>query len=81
MTARRRVDWPPHVRKMIGEELRLTYEAAHAAEDAFKVRVYIAVEQGVTTREIATEVGISQQTVSRYRADGEALYRARHGSE
>ncbi|MEV6833515.1 hypothetical protein AB0N17_03120 [Streptomyces sp. NPDC051133] len=78
---RRGVDWPPHVRKMIGDDLRLSHEAARAAEDAFKIRVYIAVEQGVTTREIATEIGVSQQTVSRYRIEGESLYQHRQAAE
>ena len=81
MTARKRMDWPPHVRELIGEELRLSYEAARAAETAFKIRIYIAVEQGVTTREIAEALGVSQTAVSKYRMQGEAAYRERRAGE
>jgi DNA-binding NarL/FixJ family response regulator len=68
---------PPYIRALLGEELRLSYEAAAAAETAFKIRVYVAVEQGVTTQEIADELGVSQSVVSKYRIQGEALYRKR----
>lgn len=77
MTGRKRVDWPPHVRVLLGEDLRLSYEAARTAETAFKIRVYIAVEQGLTTSEVAEDLDLSQQTVSRYRMQGEAAYRER----
>ncbi|CAM5620811.1 hypothetical protein [Streptomyces aurantiogriseus] len=77
MTYRKRMEWPPHVRQMVGEELRLAHEAAQAAEVAFKIRVYIAVEQGLTTREVAEHIGISQAAASKYRIQGEAAYRAR----
>lgn len=77
MTGRKRVEVPPHIRALLGEELRLSYEAATAAETAFKIRVYVAVEQGVTTQEIADELGVSQSVVSKYRIQGEAFYRKR----
>jgi DNA-binding NarL/FixJ family response regulator len=65
------------VRVLLGEDLRLSYEAARTAETAFKIRVYIAVEQGLTTSEVAEDLDLSQQTVSRYRMQGEAAYRER----
>lgn len=74
---RKRVDWPAHVHEMLGEDLRLAHEAAQAAEAAFKIRIHIAAAQGLTTRQIADHLGISQATVSRYRIEGEAAYRER----
>lgn len=69
----------PHVRGLLGEELRMAHEAARAADIAFKIRVYVAVEQGLTTRQVAEELGISQGGASKYRIQGEAAYRARSG--
>jgi DNA-binding NarL/FixJ family response regulator len=80
VTYRKRVEWPPHVRAMLGEELRLAHEAARTAETAFKIRVYIAVEQGLTTQQIADDIGLSQATISRYRIDGEAAYQERQAT-
>jgi DNA-binding CsgD family transcriptional regulator len=65
------------VRALLGEDLRLSHEAARAAETAFKIRVYIAVEQGLTTSELSEDLGISQSSVSKYRMQGEAAYRER----
>lgn len=80
VTYRKRVEWPPRVREMLGEELRLAHEAVRAADDTFKIRVYIAVEQGLTTQEIADELGISQSVVSKYRIQGEAAFAARQAA-
>lgn len=81
VTAGKRVDWPPHVRALLGQDLHLSHEAAQAAEIAFKIRVYVAVEQGLTTAEVAQELGISQSSVSKYRIQGEAAYRERLAAE
>ncbi len=80
MVYRERVEWPAHVRELLGEELIRSHEEALAAKEAFKIRVYIAVEQGVTTREIADHLGISQATISRYRIEGETAYRERQAA-
>lgn len=80
MAYRKKFEWPPHVREMMGEDLRVSYEAACVAKTAFKIRIYIAVEQGVTTREIAEKLGLSQAAVSRYRIDGEAAFAARQAA-
>lgn len=80
MTFRKRFVWPPHVREMLFEELRSAHEAALAAETAAKIRIYVAVEQGVTTQQIADKIGMSQATVSRYRIDGEAAFAARQAA-
>jgi hypothetical protein len=81
VTGRVRVDWPPHVREAIGHELRLARETAYAADVAFKIRVYLAVEQGLTTQQVADELGISQAAASKYRIQGEALHRGRQAAE
>jgi hypothetical protein len=77
---RKRFEWPPHVRQMMYEDLCHGYLDARAAKEAFKIRVYIGVEQGVTTRQIADKLGISQASVSKYRIEGEALYQARQAA-
>jgi predicted transcriptional regulator len=77
VTGRKRVEWPPHIRALLAEDLRLAHQAAQAAEAAFKIRVYIAVEQGATTQQIADALGIGQSTASKYRIQGEALYQER----
>jgi predicted transcriptional regulator len=76
MAYRKRVEWPPHVRQALFEEVRQGIKDTRAARAAFKRSVYRAVEMGVTTREIAKTLGISQAAVSRYRIEGEAEYRA-----
>jgi DNA-binding NarL/FixJ family response regulator len=81
MPYRKRVEWPPHVREQLIEGLRQSRAATRAAHTAFKITVCRAVEQGVTTREIANELGISQAAVSRYRVEGEAAYRSRAAAE
>jgi DNA-binding NarL/FixJ family response regulator len=80
MSPRRRFDLEPEVRAMLGEELRLSHEAARAAKAALKIRVYIAVKQGLTTQQIADALGVSQSSVSTYRMQGEALYRERQAA-
>ncbi|MGW2550675.1 hypothetical protein [Streptomyces sp. NPDC001635] len=77
----KRVDWPPRVRAMLAEELRQSFREAQAAKEQFKVRVYLAVEQGVTTRDIASRLGISQAAVSKYRIQGEAAFHERQAQK
>ncbi|MEU5908887.1 MULTISPECIES: helix-turn-helix domain-containing protein [Actinomycetes] len=78
MTGKRSVEWPPHVRDALLIDVRLTHEAAQEAEARLKMRIYLAVEQGLTTRQIAEQLGsVSQQTISRWRLEGEALCRER----
>lgn len=80
MSYRKRAEWPTHVPELIGEELRLAHETARAAEIAFKIRIYIAMEQGLTTREIAEAIGMSKAVISKYRIQGEALYQQRRAA-
>jgi len=77
VTYRKRVEPTPAVREALGEELRRSHEAARAAEEAFKIRVYLGVLQGVTTQEIADRLGISQSSASKYRMQGERLHQER----
>lgn len=58
-------------------DLLLTHEVALTAEENDKVRIYLAVEQGLDTREIADELGISQSAVSNYRRQGQAILERR----
>lgn len=61
----------------------MTYESAldakalqERAEERAKIRIHLAMEQGVTTYELEEELGISQQTISRWgRLGKEALER------
>lgn len=77
MAYRKKFDWPPEVRDALLDDVQLWHAAALEAETRLKIRIYMAVEQGLTTGEIAVKLGISQQTVSRYRIEGEATQRAR----
>lgn len=81
MAYRRKFDWPPEVREALLDDVQLWHAAALEAETRLKIRIYLAVEQGLTTREIAVRLGISQQMVSRYRIEGEAAQQARSAPE
>lgn len=81
MTGRKRGAMPPQVRELLVQQLRQSHETARAAETAFKIRIYLAVEQGATTQEIADTLGISQTSASKYRMQGEALHREQQAPE
>ncbi|MFF6966269.1 hypothetical protein ACFY9G_23240 [Streptomyces anthocyanicus] len=81
MTYRKRPDLAPHVKEVLGEELRLSREAVQIAETAFKIRIFVAVEQGMTTQEVADALGLSQAAASKYRIQGEALYSERRSGD
>lgn len=75
MSGRQRVEWAPDVREDLLAGVGRDHVAALEAETRFKIRVYLAVKQGLTTREVAEALGISQTAVSKYRMQGEAAYR------
>lgn len=77
MTGRRRVHWPLPVCEGLLASLSEEHASAREAKTRFKVRVYLAVEQGLTTQDVAATLGISQASASRYRIQGEAVYRER----
>jgi DNA-directed RNA polymerase specialized sigma24 family protein len=81
MAYKKRMEWPPHLLEAVLEDVRLSHEAVREADTRFKIRVYLAVEQGLTTREVGDALGIPQATLSRYRREGEAAYRDRRAAE
>lgn len=81
MAYRKKFDWPPEVRDALLDDVQLWHSAALEAGTRLKIRIYMAVEQGLTTKAIAMRLGISQQTVSRYRIEGEAAHGARSATE
>jgi hypothetical protein len=75
---KKRVDLPDHVRTAVLEDVALTYQTALEADENSKIRIHLALEQGVTTRELEEELGVPQQTLSRWGRQGrEALTRRR----
>jgi transposase-like protein len=74
---RKRVDFPPHVRSAIAADLRLAQTIRVQAEATFKIRIHLATEQGLTTQEIADELGVSQAVVSKWRIQGEVALEQR----
>jgi transposase len=79
MPPKKRVDLPDHVRGAVLADVALTHEQALEADERDKIRMYLALEQGVTTDEIAEELKargmeISQPTVSRYARAGKEIY-------
>jgi transposase-like protein len=68
------------VRDALLAEAKLTHQLAEQAADTEKVRIYLAVEQGVTTYELAQELGMSQSVVSNWRRQGEEAYKRRESA-
>jgi IS30 family transposase len=57
-------------------DVELDYLASLEADEKSKIRIFLALEQGVTTREIEDQLHVPQQTVSRWGRQGrEALER------
>ncbi|MFF0140451.1 helix-turn-helix domain-containing protein [Streptomyces sp. NPDC005227] len=81
MPYRKSVEWPEPVRAALCEDLRFVQNVARQAEEALRVRVYLAVEQGLTTQEVADALEISQSAVSNYRRQGEEAFRRRRSVE
>ena len=77
MPPRKRVTLPDHVRNAVLSDLALTKRRATEAEEDFKVRIYLGVEQGLDTYELAEELGLSQSAVSKYRGQGQAILERR----
>jgi DNA-directed RNA polymerase specialized sigma subunit len=77
MPPRKRVDLPDHVREAVLADIALTHAQALDAEERDKIRIYLGTEQGLTTREIADEVGLGQTSVSKYAREGKEAYERR----
>ncbi|GHD70255.1 hypothetical protein GCM10010317_077180 [Streptomyces mirabilis] len=80
MAYRKKFDWPQPARDALLEGVRLEHAAAREAKTRLKIRIYIAVKQGLTTQAIATKLDISQSLVSQHRIEGEAAYKARRAA-
>lgn len=70
MPPKKRVDLPDHVRAAVLGDVAHSCDVWTRAEEDFKIRTYYAVEQGVTQREIADQLGVTQQVVSKYASQG-----------
>lgn len=77
MPPKRKIDLPDHVRKAVLSDVQLSQRVAAESEASYKIRIYLATEQGLSTREIAEELGFSQRAVSNYAQQGQELYLAR----
>lgn len=82
MPPKRRVDLPDHVRAAVLADVELSYQQSVEFDEATKIRIYLATEQGLTTNEIAEGLmakgwEISQQTVSRYSRQGKEAFARR----
>ncbi|MFD3532010.1 helix-turn-helix domain-containing protein [Streptomyces sp. NPDC058664] len=71
---------PDHVRSAVLDDLLLVHREAIDAEEREKIRIALAVDQGLTTSEIATRLGVSQSVVSKWRQQGEEARNRRLGS-
>jgi DNA-directed RNA polymerase specialized sigma24 family protein len=74
---KKKVTLPDHVREAVLSDVELSHEVAVQADENDKIRIYLAVEQGITTQEIGHRLGAAQTTVSRWRRQGEEAYRRR----
>ena len=77
MPPRKKIDLPDHVRDAVVGDVRLSLKQSVDADENFKIRIYLAIEQGLTTREIADELGIGQTSVSKYANQGKEAYERR----
>lgn len=77
MPPRRKIVLPDHVREAVLSEIGLSAKVSADAEASFKLRVYLATQQGLTQDEIAQELSVSQAVISKWRNQGEQEARER----
>jgi transposase len=70
---------PDHVRSAVLDDLLLVHREAIDAEEREKIRIALAVDQGLTTKEIADRLSVSQSVVSKWRQQGEEARNRRLG--
>ncbi|MFF9268643.1 helix-turn-helix domain-containing protein [Streptomyces rochei] len=80
MPPKKKVDLPEHVRAAVLSEVSLDYEAAAAAEERSKIRIFLATEQGLSTYELAERLGVSQAVVSKWSRQGKEAWEARESA-
>ncbi|MFJ2176435.1 hypothetical protein ACIOHE_26530 [Streptomyces sp. NPDC087851] len=81
MPPKKRVELPDHVREAVLDDVALSHEQAITAEENDKIRIHLALVQGVTTYEIAAKLGVSQTVVSKWGRQGEEARNRRRGSD
>ncbi|MGW2513626.1 helix-turn-helix domain-containing protein [Streptomyces scopuliridis] len=81
MPPKKKVDLPDHVREAVLDDVALSHQEAIDAEERDKIRIFLATEQGLSTYEIATKLGVSQQVVSKWSRQGEEARNRRRGGD
>lgn len=77
MPPKKKVNLPDHVREAVLDDVQLSRRVSEESDATYKIRIYLATEQGLTTYEIADSLRLAQQSVSRYARQGQELYEAR----
>lgn len=77
MPPKKRITLSESVREALINDVALTHQAAIEADERDKIRIYLAVEQGLTTGELAEGMGVSQSAVSNWRRQGEEAFKRR----
>lgn len=73
MPPKKRIELPDHVREAVLGDVYHSCDVWSRAEEDFKIRVYYAVEQGVTQGEIGDRLRLSQAVVSKYARQGKEI--------
>lgn len=71
MPPKKRINLPDHVREAVLDDVQLSYREAQSADERYKIRIHLAIVQGMTTYEIADFLGVSQSVVSKWSREGE----------
>lgn len=80
MPPKKKVILPDSVRAALLADVELTYQHSIDADESSKIRIHLAIEQGITTYELEDQLRVSQQTISRWGRQGkEALERRERG--
>lgn len=77
MPPRKKVTLPDHVRAAALAEVKLAHQRYLEADPDFKIRIYLATEQGIRQDEIAEQLNTTQQNVSKWSRQGEQQARDR----
>lgn len=77
MPPKKKVELPDHVRKAALADVKLSYRLSIEADESAKIRIYLGTEQGLSTYEIAEDLGVSQPVVSKWSRQGREAYERR----
>jgi transcriptional regulator len=77
---KRKIDLPDHVRAAVLADVHLDYDSAADALERSKIRIHLAIEQGLTTYEIAEDLGVSQAVVSKWSRQGKEAFENRESA-